>query len=405
MLVLCGLLSAQTPLTEVGFGKLVSDSAFLDFNSSLDKGGWGMQILLNGFKQNLPYLDITQNRTSRYFGMVKVSLVEKWELGLKYPRETTVSLVKLHLRLFIFDVAEQRELMRETVATYAGVTKVTGLSGNIVLLKRAFEDALAVATQRIAQRFPLVGSIRKVEGREITADLGEDQGLNDSSILEVLAENGESMGRFKVTQVQGKECKAMPESYGNFTLRPGFVVRMVPPPSKILTKEEAFVKANFAGPEGTVVVGKKTPIGLAQEKQDLGFNDEPEDTTPPIKPVTKPKEVVKKPTETKLTDESDLSLDGDAPKPVTGEKYSVLFSYFNDKSKLERAYQAIKKLESKNLLKIADVKQPNARNMTLRLVYPKSQRELWDELKKQFQREAVSVTCQLKDSEIVVTEK
>lgn len=483
MLALCEL-SAQ-PLNEIGFGTMIAESGFADFNTSLDKDGWGMQVFLNGCKQNLPYLNITRNPNARYYGMVKVSLAEKWEIALKQPKKNNISLVKLHVRLFLFDVAEQREILRETVTTYSGVGKLVGVPGNVVLLKRAFEDALTLVTHKVAQRLPLLGMVRKVESTEITVALGEKHGINKFSVFEVLGKDGDSLGRFKVTKVMPDECRAVAEgeinsavsaglnarlllpspqvaqekrvsvlgvlrkmrgneiitdlganrginnsstlevlgdngevvaqfrvvlttpgeskavlASGNVAaLRIGLVVRLVQADA-MQSQEENYLSVNF-GQSQPVILQKKTPIPLTMRRDDLGFSED-EDDTPPVEPVVKPKEPVKQP-QPKQTTPADLTVD-DNSTPDSVAVLTVRFAYI-ERSKLERAYQAVKKLEGKNVLKIVDVKQPNVRNMTLRVSYAKSQRELWDELKRLFQWETIPLYCQLKDGEIVVTEQ
>lgn len=245
---------------EIGFKAVVAETSFPAFNKTL-QGGWGQDVMAHALKQELPHMDITANRYARYFGIVKVPLAEYWQVRFKYP-ERPVFLVRVYLRLFVYDVETQRELLRETVSAFAAETwDKSGKELAMVPLRKAFQQCVTLAAQKISQKLPLTGRVSKVVSADagiVEVNLGENSGITRDMRLEILNDKGETMGRFVVTRTYPQQCRAeLPDGSAPF-LKEGLSVRLVKE-----SREQGFNKLDvlrqalgedFLGPQETPVV-------------------------------------------------------------------------------------------------------------------------------------------------------
>ena len=211
--MIVGNLQSQQPegrsvlAPEICFSNVVGNSSFPAFNKLIEKN-WGINTLTNALKQELPHIEVTQNRSARYFGMAKVAMVEYWRVRFAFPSNVEVFLAKVHLLVFVYNIQEQVEVVREIFTAYSveSVDK-DRQEAPLVLLKTAFEKCVVLAAQKIADKVPLKGTVHRVTDI-IVVDLGKRDGIQESNVLEFFTATGETLGRARVIDVLSDECVA-----------------------------------------------------------------------------------------------------------------------------------------------------------------------------------------------------
>jgi hypothetical protein len=224
---------------EIGFKGVVAETSFPAFNKML-QSGWGQDVMVHALKQELPHMEMTANRNARYFGIVKVPLVEYWQVHHKFLKDQSLFLVRVYLRLFVYDTETQSELLRETLSAYAAESwDKSGKELALVPLKKAFQQCVTLASQKIAQKLPLTGQVRKVISVDpgiIEVDRGSNHGISENCQFEVLNEKNESIGKFIVKSIYPEKSRAEIEGAAP-TLQQNLVVRFVNQ-----SKEQVFTK-------------------------------------------------------------------------------------------------------------------------------------------------------------------
>lgn len=115
----------------------------------LEENNWGANAILRIFKEHLPSVEVTRNKDAPYLALVGVSGLDNWYVEYS---PGFVSLAQIQLRVLIYDVRQQRELLRETFSADDWVEKKIGNAAWKTVVKNAFERCLSVMAQRIGQR-------------------------------------------------------------------------------------------------------------------------------------------------------------------------------------------------------------------------------------------------------------
>ena len=89
---------------------------------------------------------------------------------------------------------------------------------------------------------------------------------------------------------------------------------------------------------------------------------------------------------------------------LTMKQYTLYFAYFNNQSRLNSAYQAIKAMESEGIIQIVAVSHPDDRNMKINVNYQRQIFRLEQELRTVFRRYGLPLSLQTQTVQIVITE-
>jgi formylglycine-generating enzyme required for sulfatase activity len=138
--------TAQTTLTLARFGTATN---FAPFTEMLQKDMWGQNTLERAIVQKCPHVSLASSRSSKYFAIVKVQEVSYsyYELDkTDQGGENGTFLVCTHLKLLLFDLEHQQEVLRTLVTGYASAVTaeswppVIEFPTTAKLLCHAFED-------------------------------------------------------------------------------------------------------------------------------------------------------------------------------------------------------------------------------------------------------------------------
>lgn len=177
---------------EIGFRAVLGDTSFPAFNRILETG-WGQEVMLHTLKQSLPYLEITQNTGTRYFGVARVPLFEYWKVSVKDNPDKAVLLAKVHLRLFLYDVVTQTPVMSETFPGYAALALAKLTKEDLLQpLKTAFQRSAVAAAPRIGR---LNFITRTVGGHKEYNSYAEENFYNEDKALK------EALNYFKLPEL------------------------------------------------------------------------------------------------------------------------------------------------------------------------------------------------------------
>ena len=237
------IFALATPQKEIGLGGVHAETSFPAFNRLIEQG-WGREVVVHALQEQLPHMEISQSGSARYFGAIMVPTAEYWQTSFKYPATRKLLLVKVYVRLFIFDVERQEEVVRETFSACDAVPFGKGKEESLVPLKNAFQHCIGLAVQKLAQKLPLRGLVREADSRfgTVLVDLGEHHGVRKGSRLEILNSKGESLGKFEVTKLQAEECRAEPEG-ANPGVEKNFVARLITESPAVPSKQDVLRKA------------------------------------------------------------------------------------------------------------------------------------------------------------------
>lgn len=110
--------SAQPNPLELGCVDLYAETTFPAFNQKV-AGEWGRQTMLCTWRKALPAMRVHRGRKARYAGLMRVPLVECWQMDGRTAADK-VFLAKVHLLLFVYDVEKQSPVvLLETFFGYA----------------------------------------------------------------------------------------------------------------------------------------------------------------------------------------------------------------------------------------------------------------------------------------------
>ncbi len=208
---------------EIACPKIVGATQFQAFNRIVETNQWGLNVIVRSLQEELPHLKIGNDPRSRYFAIAKVDSLEHELVRFNYPVNTEVMLVQVNLRVLLYDVQLQKIVVRELFTAYAAKQDLQS-QGTLELLKVAFQNCVLLATQKISQTFPLTGKVKLVEPRTIVVGFGQNQGIKEGTVLEIVDSQEKNWGNARVIEVQSEECTALMQGKSQ-GIRIGFLAR------------------------------------------------------------------------------------------------------------------------------------------------------------------------------------
>jgi hypothetical protein len=203
----------------IGWQRLVLDNIPREVAPRLSASAWQRECE-RVLQQGLPHCRIGQaGMGCRYFGIARLQEVAFWAVTQEARQESTALLARVALRLFIYDLAAQREILRDHCYGYASVPGShldTGLAHS--LLEQAFSQSLDECVRRIALHLPPQGKVQSIEPSRRTnttiasVAIGSRHGVQRDDVVEIL-EQGNSRGLFQVLALQPEECKVFHDGY------------------------------------------------------------------------------------------------------------------------------------------------------------------------------------------------